>query len=129
MNSFKELSETEMEILQVLWASEEPRSSGWLLNYFNDVQNRDWKKQTLSTYLLRMGEKGVISSKRAGRTFEHTALMSKEEYEQKKAKNILTKMYEGSIFNFVNALYNGEKIDQSEVEDLKKWLDSQQEEG
>lgn len=126
MNSFKEVSKTELEILEILWASNKPRSFGWLLAYFNDNCGKQWKRQTLSTHLKRLSCKGTISSKNIGKTSEYTPIMSKVEYESFKAQNLLDKSYKGSLRNFMVALYDGKSVSSSDMSELKSWLEEQE---
>ena len=127
MNAFRELSDTEMEIMEVLWSSSEPKTFAWILDYFNSVKEKEWKKQTLSTYMLRLGEKDVIHSKRVGRTFEYSPNMTVNEYESAKAKGILDNSYDGSIRNFMLALYEGNSVSEDEMSELEMWIKEQKE--
>ena len=128
MNTFKEVSETELEIMEVLWRESSAKSFAWLLDHFNTQQGKQWKRQTLSTYLLRLGEKGVVCSQRVGRTCEYSPVMTRNEYERAKAQMVLDGSYHGSIRNFMTALYDGKSVSVAEMSDLKQWL-SQQEQG
>ena len=67
MDRSKKLSETEYEIMEVLWNSEAPMSASQILSYFAEYRNKDWKAQTLATFLSRLTQKGLITSKREGR--------------------------------------------------------------
>ena len=128
MNAFKEVSETELEIMEVLWNEGSPKTFAWLLDYFNTQKDKQWKRQTLSTYLTRLAEKGVLCSKSVGRTSEYSPIMSQNEYESAKAQSVLDSSYSGSIRNFMTALYDGKSVSTDEMSDLKQWL-SEQEKG
>lgn len=123
---FKELSETEKEIMNFLWSCEEKGevlSFGEILDYFNTEKNRDWKKQTLSTYLLKLSEQELITGTRKGRTILYSPIITPQKYEKSKAKGLLDRMYEGSVSKFMSALYDGEKIPEDDINELKKWLE------
>ena len=119
---FKALSETEMEIMEVLWTQENPISTTALLDYFNNEKLKVWKAQTLATFLVRLVAKGLIISEHKGRGTVHSPAISLNEYDQLKASNVLNKMYKGSIKNFLAALYGDQKISNDEIAELKKWL-------
>lgn len=51
---FTELSDSKPEVMKVLWKKDEPMSFGELLDYFNVHTEKNWKKQTLNTFLFRM---------------------------------------------------------------------------
>lgn len=121
MNFTKNMSETEKEIMDYIWSLNEPISSGELLNYFNN-KGKNWKIQTLSTFLKRLIEKGILQSEAKGRTYYYSYKITLEQYESLKAKSFLKTMYNGSIKNFLSALYS-EKLDKNDIDELKDWLD------
>lgn len=51
------MTEAELEIMETLWAKGEPIYLGELLEVFNARTNKDWKKQTLNTFLVKMQQK------------------------------------------------------------------------
>lgn len=122
MEKYKELSATELEIMEVFWNSVETKTHVVLLAYFNEEKNRGWKPQTLTTYTAKLLEKGMITAVRNGRTMYYTAAISQNEYESLKAKGIVDTLYEGSVNRFMIALYEGKGISDDEMIELKKWL-------
>lgn len=122
MSAFKELSETETEIMEVLWSKNEAVSFGWLMDYFNTQRGKQWKRQTLSTFMLRLAEKNVIVAKNQGRQMFYCPTMTKKQHESAKANGILDTLYSSSIKNFITALYDGEHLSKQQIDDLKKWL-------
>ena len=64
MDRSKKLSETEYEIMEVLWQSQVPMSSAQLASHFAKHHNKEWKPSTLATFLSRLTQKGLIVSHR-----------------------------------------------------------------
>lgn len=122
MNAFKELSATEKEIMEVMWAQTEPVSYSWLIDFFNNERCKGWKRQTLSTYMIKLAEKGFIIAKNQGRKMFYQKAITVCEYEKARANGILDTLYNGSIKNFMTALYDGENLSKNQIEDLKEWL-------
>ena len=118
----KAVSGTEMEIMEYLWSQEEPIATVDLLAYFNSEKLKGWKLQTISTFLSRLVEKGMVNSVNTGRRTIHNPIVTLDEYNKLKAKNILELMYEGSIKNFFAALYGDKKLSKAEIDDLRQWL-------
>lgn len=118
-----DVSETEREILEYLWENPQGVLSREMLEYFNEVKKKEWKKQTLNTFLLRLAEKGLIRGKAQGVKKIYQAVYDIKEYEAKKAESILENNYGGSVRNFVMALTGGEKIDKAMADDLRKILE------
>lgn len=120
-----DVSETEREILEYLWENPHGVLSREMLDYFNEVKQKDWKKQTLNTFLLRLAEKGLIEGQAQGVKKIYRAVFDAKEYEAQKAESILENNYGGSVRNFVMALTGGEKIDKSLADELRKMLEGQ----
>ena len=55
-----DISGSEKEVLEYLWENPQGMRSRDILSYFNENKNKDWKKQTLNTFLLRLTEKGLV---------------------------------------------------------------------
>lgn len=123
MSNFQKLSETEMEVMQIVWASGHPITSGELLDIFARNKGKEWKGQTMATFLARLVEKGVlISTKQQGRMNIYEPCMSQEEYRSQEAKSLLETLYEGSVKNFLATLYDGKKLTKDEVSELRCWF-------
>ena len=57
MNLKYSLSDTEQEIMEVLWEKGDSIKTRQLLELFNE-RGKDWKRQTLNTFLSRLEEMG-----------------------------------------------------------------------
>jgi len=123
MTNFQKLSETEAELMQTIWACGRPVTSGELLQIFETQKGKVWKGQTIATFLARLVEKGLLSVVgQQGRTNIYAPCMSPEEYRRREAKSLLETLYEGSVKNFLSALYDGEKLTKNEIVELKRWF-------
>ena len=122
MTSFQTLSETEMQVMQIIWASGHPMTSGELLDIFARLKDKEWKGQTIATFLARMVEKGVLISTKQGRANIYEPRISPEEYKSLEAKSLLEKMYEGSVKNFLTTLYDGKELTKDEMSDIRRWF-------
>lgn len=127
MKLFKNLSEAEQEIMDYLWDYTDSKTLGELLEYFNQYGDKEWKSQTLSTFMTRLSEKGMVTWTVTGRIKHYYPLLTREEFESEKAKGILDSMYNSSLKKFVATLYGGNKLSNDEVKELKEWLNKQEE--
>lgn len=118
MTKFQNLSETEMELMKVIWEKNCSVKSNELLDIFSE---KEWKGQTIATFLSRLVDKGLLSVKKEGRANTYTPCLSLKEYKQKEAQSLLDIMYEGSINNFVAALYEN-KVTPEELDEIQKWF-------
>lgn len=115
---FHSLSETEMELMNVIWKKNRPFRSNELLDTFSE---KEWKGQTISTFLTRLVYKGLLSVKKEGRANIYTPCLTLQEYQQKQAQSLLDAMYQGSVNNFLAALYE-DKVTPDELDELQRWF-------
>lgn len=122
MTDFQKLSETEMEVMQIIWTFDHPITSSELLDIFAQQKGKEWKGQTIATFLARLVEKGVLTSIKQGRANIYTPRMSPEEYRRQEAKSLLETLYEGSVNNFLTTLYDGKELTKDEMTELRRWF-------
>lgn len=121
--NFQKLSETEMEVMQIIWDYGQAITSGELINIFAVKKGKEWKGQTMATFLSRLVEKGVlVSEKKQGRTNIYFPRISLEEYRSKEANSLLEALYDGSVKNFLATLYGGKELTKDEVKELRSWF-------
>ena len=116
-------SYTEMQLMDYLWKSDKKVPFKELLEYANDVLGKNWKKQTLSTYLKNLqlgGHIGVDTSTK----FYYYAIRSKEQHIRMWVQQLVEDTFDNSIFNLVAAFSGGEKLSGKEAEELKKLIDN-----
>ncbi|MEG0688295.1 MAG: BlaI/MecI/CopY family transcriptional regulator [Hungatella sp.] len=123
----KKLSETEMLIMTELWAIGKPISVKELAEWLLIRKKIDWKVQTISTFLVRMEQKGYIHDRKSGKAKLYYPAFSSEEIQSIEAKGLLENHYDGSFKKFLVALSSG-KISDEEADKLERWLIEQKEE-
>lgn len=122
MKNFQKLSDTEMELMQVIWECNDPVTSTELLRIFARDKGKEWKGQTISTFLSRLVDKGVLVVTKQGRANMYVPRLSPEEYKLWEAQSVLNGLYQGSVKNFLSALYDGKKLSKEEIAELKQWF-------
>ncbi|WP_339303314.1 BlaI/MecI/CopY family transcriptional regulator [Paenibacillus sp. FSL R5-0519] len=121
MNPIQKLSETEMELMVVIWSCDPPVTSTELLDIFAE-KGKAWKAQTMSTFLSRLVDKGALTVTRRGRINDYTPLLQPEDYKLQETQHVLDGLYQGSVKNLVSAMYDGDKLSEDDISELKKWL-------
>ena len=122
----KKLGEAELEIMQVIWNSEDPVTSNYVLKELQG--QRKWQLSTLMTSLARLSDKGFVSCDRSTGSNLYTAVISENEYKAGASRHFLEKLYNNSIQNMVATLYSNKAIKSSDVEELRNFLDKLEEE-
>lgn len=113
------MSEAEHEVMEKLWDQEGAVKQSKLLALF-EADGKEWKRQTLNTFLSRLEDKGLV--KRENRMVE--AVYSREVYQNMQMKTAIDQMYGGKLSNFVAAFVKENTIDESEAEALMRILEN-----
>lgn len=116
------LSDTEREMMEVIWQLDKKVTSSELLKIFNEKKGKKWSAQTMSTFLTRIVDKGVLTSNKEGRINFYESIISKEEYTQYEAENILNNLYKGSLKNFLSALYYKKDMSTDDIQEINNWF-------
>ena len=115
---FQQLSDTELMIMEYLWSQNIPKTFSEIKAFFEATTNKNWKKQTLNTFLSRLIDKGLLERKKEETKAYYGAALTKAEFKQRKAKAILEECYEGKISHFIAALTGNNaitKVDEKEL--------------
>lgn len=123
----RKLSDSEFEIMKVLWSQEAPMTSNEILDRVKD--RYDWKLAGLMTFLARMVDKGYVYCDRSTRTNYYSAVVSQDEYKFQESETFLEKLYDSSATNLIAHLCKGKKISKKEITELRDYLDSLEGEG
>jgi len=78
--------------------------------------------QTVLTLLVRLIEKGFLSSDKVGKERTYSPIVSRENYLSVETGSFFDKLHGNSIRSLVSTLYNGEKLSKEEIADLRSWL-------
>ncbi|MDE7059319.1 MAG: BlaI/MecI/CopY family transcriptional regulator [Lachnospiraceae bacterium] len=125
-NILKKLGEAELEIMQVIWDSKHPVTSNYILKELQG--RRRWQLSTLMTSLTRLSDKGFVHCDRSTGSNLYTSVILEEEYKAKASSHFLEKLYNNSIQNMIATLYNNKTIKNSDIEELRSFLDKLEDE-
>ena len=118
----KKLSDSEFEIMKVLWSQDLPMTSNEVLDRIKDKY--DWKLAGLMTVLARMVDKGYVYCDRTTRTNYYSAVVSQDQYMFQESESFLEKLYDRSATKLIAHLYKGKKLSQKEITELRDYLDT-----
>lgn len=119
MEEYKHLPGSELDIMLVVWAAGGEIAAPAILERLS----RPLTASALHSYLKRLEEKGFLTCRKEGRTNWYTPLVSRETYQEQEGKNVLEKLYAGSLKRFAAALYDGGALKREDVDELRAYLD------
>ncbi|MCH5344730.1 MAG: BlaI/MecI/CopY family transcriptional regulator [Acetatifactor sp.] len=104
------ISETEFEVMEMVWKYQEGIKQSTLLKIFL-AEGKEWKRQTLNTFLIRLEEKGLL--KREKRIVK--PVCTREEYAHHQTQEVIDTMYGGRLSNLVLAFTQDGGLSDEEV--------------
>ena len=118
------ISDSEMEIMAVLWNAKEPITS---VEIGEAVEKNGWKKTTIATFLTRLVEKGAISAEKKGKLYYYTPIVPVEEYRKTKTETLINNLYHGSVKEFAVALFEDKKLSEADIAELRAIFEDKEE--
>ena len=115
----KRLPESELEIMMIIWKYDRPVNRMDIEEHLK----KDVAAPTILSFLNRLEAKGFVSVEKVGKINWYTPLVKEEEYLQRESRNILQRLYQNSLKNFVTALYDGEGLSSQDIEDLRAFVE------
>jgi BlaI family transcriptional regulator, penicillinase repressor len=123
MAKIKQPTESELEILQILWEVQEAK--------VKDVHEkigsrRDIGYTTVLKLMQIMYEKNIIDRKPNGKSHIYFPILKKEEVQDKLLDKVLSSVYNGSAYTLVMSALGNYKASASELEEIKELIQKQQ---
>lgn len=122
------LSATEMEIMEYVWSTDKKLIAAEILNYFNENKSKNWKKQTLNTFLVKLIEKGVLQydvSKNKKYYYPTTQSQTKTEHIKHWTQSFIQNTFDGSLYHFLYAFTGGSPLSENDADELRKYLEEE----
>lgn len=117
------LTNTEMQIMELLWDVKTPISFREIMSVAVSEWKKDWKAQTLSTYLSNLQRMGMIETKKGATPYNlYYATCTKEQHIHHWTKKMIENYYDNSIARLVCAFIGEGKLSDEEADELRKLL-------
>ena len=116
----KKLPDAEYEVMQAIWQGEPPLNTAYLMEQVG--RERGWKAPTLISFLVRLEERGYISSVKRGKERYYTPVADRDTYLRAVTEQFIVQYHGGSFVRMMDALYNEKKLSEADIDDLLQWL-------
>ncbi len=116
------LGDGELEVMQAIWDAGQPVTAGSILGRVQET--RTWGLSTLMTVLARLIEKGFLVCDKSTRNNIYSPVISEDEYKVKESRSFFKKLHKNSLSSFVSCLYDGEKLSEDDIDELRRFIDN-----
>lgn len=117
------LTECEVLVMKVIWESGEVMSVQEITSRINLKYKKDWKLQTVSTFLSRAVRKGYLEMKRNGRSFDYYPLVTEQEYGRREIVKCVDNWGSGKLGNLVASFAETRRLSEEEKTHIRRMLD------
>ncbi len=121
MKEHTHLPDTELDVMNVLWAAQEPLTGAQIAGRLKEAH--DWAATTVLTLLQRLETKGFVRREKQGRGYLYTAVVAQQEYLPRESRSFLDRLFAGSAKNFMVALNGGDALSKRDIEELQQYLE------
>ena len=119
MCEIPKISDSEWEIMKVIWSKNEVTSNEIIEEL---KEKKIWKSTTIKSLINRLLKKEVIGFKKEGKEYIYYPLLSEKECIKEESKSFLQKVFNGSINEMILNLVNNKELSESEIKELKEIL-------
>ncbi|WP_099192635.1 BlaI/MecI/CopY family transcriptional regulator [Tepidibacter mesophilus] len=121
MNNIPQISESELEIMKLLW-KKSPLSSNEIISLLSD-KNISWSNQTIKTFINRLLKKRALRFEKLGRNYLYYPLVSYDEYIKTENNSFIQRVYDGAIEMLFSKFLEEKNLSKKEIENLQKILE------
>ena len=115
----KRISQAELDVLEVLW-TESPLAASDVADRL--ARDKDWNIKTVKTLLSRLVDKQALSTRRDGRRFLYTPIVTRSAYASRAAKRLSERLFGGRAAPLVAHLAEGEGLSEQDIAELEALL-------
>ena len=123
MKTIPRISETEWEVMQILWAKA-PRPAGQIIEALI-AGDPTWHPKTAKTLLNRLVKKKALGFKKEGRAYLYEPLVQESECVTAASESFLERVFGGSLTPMLAHFVRHRKLSGAEVRDLKRLLEEE----
>ena len=117
------LSDCELLVMRVIWNSGEELSLQDIVERVNRDYHREWKAKTVSVFLGRIVQKGLLTRERRGRLFFYFPTVKEDEYKNREINKFVDFWGDGRLDVFLAALGQARNLTQEDKDELRKFVD------
>lgn len=118
----KRLPDSELEIMLIVWNANEAVNRSYIQECLDD--SKVLAPTTILSFLSRLEAKGFLTIEKRGKTNFYSPLINQEDYAKNESKTILERFFGNSVKDFVVHLNDSKAVDETEIQELKAFLDS-----
>jgi predicted transcriptional regulator len=114
------VSDAELKVMEVLWASSGPLTAAEVAERIPPGQA--WSLATVKTLLSRLSAKGAIEFTEDGRRYLYAATIPRDSYVGRESRRFVDQMFGGRLSPLVARLAEQDALDEDDIAAIRKIL-------
>ena len=114
------LSEAELEVMEVLWAADQPLGATDVADKV--PANRQWTLATVKSLLSRLLAKRAIAPAKDGRRFLYSTAIARDDYVGAESRRFVSRMFGGRLSPMIAQLADDEPLGDAEIAEIEALL-------
>ena len=128
MNEQYEITEAELEIMQVLWKNKRGNLTTIMEELSKKSKNEERNKNTIKTLIHRLIQKGAIESQKVNnKEVEYIPKINEKKFIAKESNRFLNKFFNGNTEKLLLNFVENKKVTKSELQKLIDILEQDEE--
>jgi BlaI family penicillinase repressor len=121
MKTGPRISETEWEVMKVVWAKG-PCSAAEIIEQLLSL-DPTWHPKTIKTFLNRLVRKEILGFRKEGRGYLYRPLVTQRDCVDAASRSFLERVFGGSLKPMLAHFVEHKKLSRAEIDDLKRLLE------
>ena len=113
------IAETEWKVMELLWK----KSNITIGDIKIGLEDTGWSDSTVKTLVRRLVQKGAVKADDSLGQFRYSPLVSESECKRKETKNLIDRIYNGSVKMLMANLVSDSNLTEAEAEQLFEIID------
>lgn len=118
----RRLPEAEFDVMSAIWRGTPPVNTAYLMEEVG--REKGWKAPTLISFLVRLQDRGFITSEKHGKERYYTPVADRDTYIHEMTEQFIAKYHGGSFISMLEAFYTDDNFTENDIDDLLIWLKS-----
>ena len=128
MNEQYEITEAELEIMQVLWKNKRGNLTTIMEELSKKSKNEERNKNTIKTLIYRLIQKGAIESQKVNnKEVEYIPKINEKKFIAKESNSFLNKFFNGNTEKLLLNFVENKKVTKNELQKLIDILEQDEE--
>jgi len=120
MKRLPRISETEWEVMKVVWA-QAPCSAGQIIEALTR-RDSTWHPKTVKAFLSRLVRKKALGFRKEGRAYLYRPLVKEEDSVEAASMSFLDRVFGGSLKPMLAHFVERKKLSEAEIRELRRLL-------